>query len=247
MSVINNNSQNNSGEIKLNKISLDIKDSIQQNSKEIEIKDNINEISVPIDENFQQFQKNDNNSGYCKIIKNCINYLDNLDKAISNPLHKYSPGYKIECVFYCFARLFNIDTVTIYLVSALIYSFIKYKNGNMALIPICHVIVGVLVTLITKASIKRPRPTLKVRKHFKLKENTHSMPSGDTLQAGIFATMIVLYLETNFRFLAILLIPAVMLGRIFYNLHYWFDCIIGAILGIGVSIGTYNVINVYKK
>ena len=117
----------------------------------------------------------------------------------------------------------------------------------MALIPICHVIVGVLVTLITKASIKRPRPTLKVRKHFKLKENTHSMPSGDTLQAGIFATMIILYLETNFRFLAILLIPAVMLGRIFYNLHYWFDCIIGAILGIGVSIGTYNVINVYKK
>ena len=245
MSVINDNSQNNTGEINANKISLDIKDSIQHNIKEIKSKNNINEISVPIDENFQQFQKNENNSGYCNIIKRCINYLDNLDKTISSPLHKYSPGYKIECIFYCFARLFNVDTVIIYLVSALIYSFLKYKNGYMALIPICHVIVGVIVTLITKASIRRPRPIIKVRKHFKLKENTHSMPSGDSLQAGIFATMIILYLKTNFRFLSILLIPGVMLGRIFYNLHYWFDCIIGAILGIFVSFETYNVINIY--
>jgi membrane-associated phospholipid phosphatase len=71
------------------------------------------------------------------------------------------------------------------------------------------------------------------------------MPSGDSLQAGIFATMIILYSDNKFRILAILLIPAAMLGRIFYNLHYWFDCIIGASLGICISVAVYNVINMY--
>ena len=84
-----------------------------------------------------------------------------------------------------------------------------------------------------------------LKRYFKLKESTHSMPSGDSLQAGIFATMIILYTNNFFKFFGILLIPAAMLGRVFYNLHYWFDCIIGAIMGIFISIGTYTIINKY--
>jgi len=204
-------------------------------------KDNsINEISIPIEENFEQYQnKKDNVS----TIKNCINYLDNLDKELSSPLHNYSPSFKIECIFYCFARLFNIEPVIIYLICIVLYSLLKLKNIYLSLIPITHVICGGLLTIIIKLIIRRPRPILKTKRFFKLKESTHSMPSGDSLQAGIFTTMIILYTKSFFKFFGILLIPAAMLGRVFYNLHYWFDCIIGAIMGICISIGTYTIIN----
>ena len=214
---------------------------------EITNKGKFQELSISIEENLEQYQSKENNFNFCKSVRNCIKYLDTLDKKISKPLHTFSPSYKIECIFYCFARLFNIDTVIIYLTCSIIYSFMKLKNGYLGLIPICHVISGTLFTVISKIIIRRPRPILNTRRYFKLKETTHSMPSGDSLQAGIFATMIVLYSNNNFRFLAILLIPAAMLGRIFYNLHYWFDCIIGATLGICISFATYNVINMYTN
>ena len=203
----------------------------------------IKEITVPIQEN-EQFQ---NRPVSMSSLKNCINYLDNLDKQISKPLHKYTPNFIIECIFYVFARLFNINSVIFYLLCVLVYSFIKYKNGYLAIIPICHVIGGAIFTIVIKVIIRRPRPSIKFKKYFKLKENTHSMPSGDTLQAAIFATMIILYFKCYLRFFALLLIPAAMLGRIFYNLHYLFDCIIGAILGISISIVTYYIINIIKN
>jgi membrane-associated phospholipid phosphatase len=217
----------------------------KQNRDGTEKNKNLTIISVPIKQNENdQFKYNKENIRY---IKNCINYLDRLDKQISRPLHNYCPNIKKEFIFYIFARLFNIDTVILYLISVLIYSFLKYKNGYFAIIPICHVIVGALFTIILKVIIRRPRPILRVKKKFKLKENTHSMPSGDSLQAAVFATMIILYNNNNFKFLSVVLIPAAMLGRIFYNLHYWFDCIIGAIIGIFISIGTYNVISIFKN
>jgi len=214
---------------------------------EIQNKVNIKELSIPVEENLEQYQNKQKNVNCCISIRNCIRYLDSIDKRISRPLHTFSPSYKIECIFYCFARLFNIDTVILYLICSLIYSFWKMKNGYLGLIPICHVISGTIFTVVSKLIIRRPRPTLNTKRFFKLKENTHSMPSGDSLQAGIFATMIILYSDNIFRFLAILLIPAAMLGRIFYNLHYWFDCIIGATLGICISIASYYVINIYMN
>ncbi len=233
---------------------LNIGSSFEQNTINInqkhinldKIKNNkikIKEISVPIQEN-EQFQ---NRPVSVSCLKNCINYLDNLDKQISKPLHKYTPNFTVECIFYVFARLFNINSVIFYLLCVLVYSFIKYKNGYLAIIPICHVICGGIFTIVIKIIIRRPRPRIKVKKNFKLKENTHSMPSGDTLQAAIFATMIILYFKCYLRFFALLLIPAAMLGRIFYNLHYLFDCIIGAILGISISIVTYYIINIIKN
>ena len=201
----------------------------------------LKELPIPVEGNFQDFQNNQNKN-YSEKLNNMINYLDNLDKKISKPLHSFSPGFKIECIFYLFARLFNMDTIIIYLLSTIIYFYVRYKNAYMALIPICHVICGALFTMVTKSTIKRPRPILSTNRYFKLKESNYSMPSGDSLQAGIFATMIILYNTSIYRFLGILLIPAAISGRIFYNLHYWFDCLIGAASGIIISIVTYDVI-----
>ena len=214
---------------------------------EIQNKGKFQDLSVSIEENLEQYQNKEENLNIFKRIKNCIKYLDSLDKRISKPLHTFSPSYKIECIFYCFARLFNIDTVIFYLLCSLVYSFWILKNGYLGLIPICHVISGTIFTVTSKLIIRRPRPILNTSRYFKLKENTHSMPSGDSLQAGIFATMIILYSDNKFRFLAIFLIPAAMLGRIFYNLHYWFDCLIGATLGICISVASYYVINMYTN
>ena len=224
----------------LNKIEINVNQEPKLNVFTPQNNNNIEVVSL--EENFEQYKNNKDNGS---IIKNYINYLDIVDKEISKPLHNYSPSLKIEYIFYFFARLFNIDTVIIYLVCLLIYCFLKLKNGYLILIPITHVICGGLFTIILKIIIRRPRPKLKTKRYFKLKETTYSMPSGDSLQAGIFATMIILYNNNNFKYLGILLIPAAMLGRVFYNLHYWFDCIIGAIIGIFISIGTYIIINIY--
>ena len=96
-------------------------------STEIQNKNDFKELSIPVEGNFQDFQKNQDNN-YGEKLNNMINYLDNLDKKISKPLHSFSPSFEIECIFYCFARLFNIDTIIIYLLSTIIYFYILYKN-----------------------------------------------------------------------------------------------------------------------
>lgn len=233
-----------SNNFEIHNIQLSINDKNKQNLHENQNKNDLKELSIQIEENFNQYQqKRKRFFNLSNIPKNCLKYLDNLDKRISKPLHTFSPSFRFECIFYCFARLFNIDTVIIYLVIELIYSFSKYKNGYISLVPISHVICGALFTLISKNMIKRPRPILVTKRYFNLKEKSYSMPSGDSLQAGIFATMIILYSNNNFRYFSIFLIPAAMLGRIFYNLHYWFDCLIGATMGITISIFAYISIN----
>lgn len=237
MTTINESNQNPL------EIEVDNKKQTELTENNEEKKNDMKVISITIKNKIKNLQLKKETAKIQKNMKNIIKVLDNVDKSISKPLHTYSPDFKIECIFYCFARLFNIDTVILYLLSILIFSFLKYKNGYMALIPICHVIVGGLITGLIKFIIKRPRPVLKTKRYFKLKESTHSMPSGDSLQAGIFATMIILYFNSSLKYFGILLIPTAMLGRVYYNLHYWFDCIIGATMGICISIGTYIVIN----
>lgn len=202
---------------------------------------------VPIDES-DQFDSLESKN-FCSKLKNIFNYLDKLDKKISKPLQNYTPNYLTECIFLIFAKLFNNTPVTVYLFIILIYSFFK-KNFNLFLIIFFHVINGVILTGILKKIIGRNRPTLTVNKYFNFvrdKEKTKSMPSGDSLQAGIFATMIILYLNNDLKYFSLLFIPASMTGRVFYCCHYWFDCIIGAILGIIISICNYYILIVIKS
>ena len=75
------------------------------------------------------------------------------------------------------------------------------------------------------------------------KETNKSMPSGDSLQAGNFAIMMILYCNSIVKYFALLLIPGVVCGRVYFNCHYFFDCLIGVLLGICSSIGSYLAIN----
>ena len=116
----------------------------------------------------------------------------------------------------------------------------------MFLIPFIHVVIGAILTGLLKIIIGRNRPVSTVKRfcnYVRDKETSKSMPSGDSLQSANFAMMAILYFNCNMKYLVLLLIPGVMCGRVYYNCHYWFDCIIGVVLGIFVSIGSYIIIN----
>ena len=128
----------------------------------------------------------------------------------------------------------------------LIYSYLKNHNFYLFLIPFIHVIIGAILTGLLKIIIGRNRPISTVKRfcnNVRDKETSKSMPSGDSLQSANFAMMAILYFNCNMKYLVLLLIPGVMCGRVYYNCHYWFDCIIGVLLGIFVSIGSYIIIN----
>ena len=200
---------------------------------------------IPIEESMEQFEINSKNS----CLKTCLNNLDKIDKTISKPLQTYTPNFVMECIFFIFAKMFNTETVIIYLFFILIFSYVKNKNFCLFFIPFIHVIVGAIFTVLSKSIIGRNRPTLTVKRYFnsvRSKETTKSMPSGDSLQATNFAIMAILYFNSNLKYCALLLIPGVMCGRVYYNCHYWFDCLIGLIFGIFLSIGSYFIINKIK-
>lgn len=177
---------------------------------------------------------------------NYLKKIDKFDKKISFPLQSYAPNIFIEIFFYIFAKLFNTITVTIYLILILFISIYFFQSLNVFLIVFCHVMFGVLVTVIVKKLAGRERPALlakrycyKVRTH----ESLNSMPSGDCLQAANFCMMFIFYFENNIKYISLLLIPTSMFGRVFYCCHYWLDCFIGAFLGILISYGSYYFIN----
>jgi undecaprenyl-diphosphatase len=200
---------------------------------------------APIKEKEGQFDIVETKS-ICLRIKILFIYLDRLDKKISKPLQTYTPNILIEFIFLIFAKLFNTYVVMIYLLCLLISAIIKYTSFYVFLIPFIYVFVGGILTILLKAIIGRNRPTLTVKRHFnnvRNKEKTKSMPSGDSWQAANFAMMIILYFDWKYKYFALLFIPASMSGRVFFNCHYWFDCIIGAMLGIIFSLFTYYIIN----
>ena len=232
--------------------------SIPKNDKENK-NDNINHDNSFPDKNSNIIKINDskninkelvdNESNSFKINNKCTQYLDSLDKKLSKPLQTYRPKFPIECVFYVFARLFNVDTVIIYFVITLIYSIYKYKHGYLVLYPIIHVLSGLLISLSLKKIIGRKRPKLKVYRYFRIREkyNDGSMPSGDSIQAGVFSAMIIMYFKSKYRYFAVLFMPTVMSGRVFFCCHYWLDTVVGAILGFSISVLDYFLISSIKK
>jgi len=68
-----------------------------------------------------------------------------------------------------------------------------------------------------------------------------SMPSGDTSAAASFCFIYNYCLHIPFIYI---ILPFVMLGRVYYHNHYIGDCIVGAIIGLGcgfVIVYWFNV------
>ena len=207
----------------------------------------VKQEQVPIEENFRKVLNTQIETKSC--LSNIITDLDNFDKKISQPLQTYTPNFYIEILFLISAKSFNTLNIIFYLVFIFFYSIFIKKNPYIFIIVFIHVIIGLLITLIIKKIIGRERPILTVKRYFykvRTQELTNSMPSGDSLQSANFSMMIILYLGNNSRFFSLLFIPMSMIGRVFYSCHYWFDCFIGAFLGIIISYGCYLLINKFN-
>ena len=149
-----------------------------------------------------------------------------------------------EFVLYLSARLYNPECVTCYFIIMFAY-FAKVKHDYFFIVkPVLHVLIILLVTLISKHIIGRPRPNVRenVKRNFILrhKEKNCSMPSGDAMQSANFAVILIYYFNCYY---GILLIPFVMISRVYYFCHYVSDTVVGAIAGWIISYSLVVVLS----
>ena len=198
--------------------------------------------SIMVLDEIEQFaisEKTEEKTKRVSFIKNTLTKIDTLDKKISNYIHTLELNIILENIIYIFGRLFNPDIMTIFYLSVLFYQMIINKNYFYIIKPLIHLTVALILTLILKYSFKRPRPEInsKVKRlhNLRIKEKNFSMPSGDSMQAANFAIVALFYFHISF--LGFLIIPFVMFARIFYFCHYFFDTLVGALIGGGISLG----------
>ena len=173
-----------------------------------------------------------------------LSILDNYDKQLSDKIHKLEINDIFEFVLYLSARLYNPECVTCYFIIMFAY-FAKVKHDYFFIVkPVLHVLIILLVTLISKHIIGRPRPNVRenVKRNFILrhKEKNCSMPSGDAMQSANFAVILIYYFNCYY---GILLIPFVMISRVYYFCHYVSDTVVGAIAGWIIS---YSLVVVFS-
>ena len=170
-----------------------------------------------------------------------INYiitkLDKEDKYLSNFIHELEVNSCIEIFIYIFGRLFNPDLLFAFYSFLLLYGYLCKNDIYFVVKPLIHMLATFGMSQLLKYIIKRPRPevneNIKRRHNLRKKEKNFSMPSGDSVQAGNFAIMLLTYFGYNYGFF---IIPFVMFARIYYFCHYVLDTAIGAILGISISL-----------
>ena len=190
-------------------------------------------------EQFTIIEKTEVKKEKVSFIKNILSKIDSFDKKISNYIHTLELNKVLENIIYIFARLFNPDIMIIFYLSILFYQMVIKKNYFYIIKPLIHLTVTLILTSILKYSFKRPRPEInsKVKRldNLRKKEKNFSMPSGDSMQAANFAIVALFYF--NISFFGFLILPFVMFARIFYFCHYFFDTLVGALIGGGVSLG----------
>lgn len=159
-----------------------------------------------------------------------------LDQFAIKHIHKSTKtGGILEYLIAIFAVSFNNEIVAF--VYGLGLFLIPYSPQN---ILICSLpLLGLLITYILKRRISRPRPLLFSPRADALKfdlrgrEKNHSMPSGDSLQASLFWTLMCYYQVVPF-WLGAVLAFLTMLARVYYMCHYPTDTVLGAILGMSL-------------
>jgi len=198
--------------------------------------------SLIILDNIEQFtlsEKDEIKNKKTCFIKNTLSKIDLCDKKISYYVHTLELNKILETIIFIFARLFNPDIMIIFYILVLLYQAIFNKNYFFVVKPLIHLTVTFILSSILKYSIKRPRPEINTNvkriHNLRKKEKNFSMPSGDSMQAANFAIVALFYF--NISFLGFLIIPFVMFARIFYFCHYFFDTLVGALIGGGVSLG----------
>ncbi len=154
-----------------------------------------------------------------------FNSIDNkFNRYVHNAQHK-----EFEELIYIFAFIFNPLPV----ISYLTYIFFTQKITLFIKITLI-VLIGLGFTKFLKKYFQKPRPILKNnRKYdFRTVEKNFSMPSGDSLQAALWATVLFIYFNNPYFYV---IVPFVMFARCYFHCHFLSDTVVGATLGIAIS------------
>lgn len=172
----------------------------------------------------------------------CIEYMVGLDTTLCVQINRSSKNNAIKSIFRIISRLG--DGVFWYSLMALM--LISY--GDSAINPVLHMLsAGLLGTLIykwLKSTTSRPRP-YEVHQDVWLTGrplDKFSFPSGHTLHAVVFTTVLGFY----YPLLMCAIIPftiLVGLSRVILGLHYPSDVLVGA--GIGYSLAYLSQYLIY--
>lgn len=160
-----------------------------------------------------------------------------LDQIAIDFIHKSTKtGGFFEYLMAIFAVSFNNEIVAF--VYALGLFYLPHGLDNFIL---CGLLPssGLLITYILKRKISRIRPPLFVPRaealkfDFRGREKNHSMPSGDSMQATIFWSLMA-HFQIIPVWMAGLLALFTMFARVYYMCHYPTDTLFGAFVGFGV-------------
>ena len=184
-----------------------------------------------------------------------IEWLGAIDRALSEKVQR-SNSKLVESILFIPAHLFNRWVIVIAIAFTGVMGYFRYDkmlayNNYVELgseIPnstkfclgvsfavfygLC-LLVMVISTQIMKYSFRRERPKKRTDTErwsdLRAKENgTYSMPSGDSSAAAVFCFVVACEMQLPWIYV---LMPLVMLGRVFYQCHWLGDTVIGLLVG----------------
>jgi len=161
-----------------------------------------------------------------------------MDHSLSVPLHNCPSIGICEYVVFLLAVAFNPCVLPfLWAAALLLFPF----STQLVFTCICSVLLTLVLTLILKKALGRPRPHYNSARgaqllfNFRGRETNCSMPSGDSAQAGLFWAFLVLHAGLSVP-LACMCAFGTMLARVFYMCHYWGDTAVGVTMGVLVSL-----------
>lgn len=124
---------------------------------------------------------------------------------------------------------------------------LPYMNGNPGWMQALHVLVtglvGLLVYKLLKNYLVRERPCISCNIIYQAAPalDRYSFPSGHTLHAVLFSTMLSSYLP-EFASLVWGFASLVAMSRVVLGLHYPSDVLAGALIGFGLATTSLSVV-----
>lgn len=156
------------------------------------------------------------------------------DEAISRPLHRLRPGpwdYALALPGVMFGSYGMPGTVL---------ALGLWLGLPFAVLVVAGALATVAITGPLKVLLNRPRPEAPVQRRLRLRSlvNNPAFPSGDSAQAAMVTTLLVLAgpFDDSRRWLFLPLAPLCMFSRVYYAAHWVGDTVAGAAIGIGVGV-----------